>query len=223
MPDARFRRARPADAGTILDIKRAAIEELEHWQYSPEQIDVWAPKDSYVGTFEEAIVDDRFVVHVAERDDEILGYGALTVPAERIDAIYVRPDAHGEGIATALLKQLELSARFQGIDELDIVAARNAVGFYQSVGYWRLEDEVVTVEDVDVSFVRMRKDLRELDPDDIFEDVPEDRVPDDADWFELGAQSEADVDPDEWFESEADDERIDDETYEEWFGPHVED
>ncbi|MFB6143448.1 MAG: GNAT family N-acetyltransferase [Halorientalis sp.] len=204
MPTARFRRATAGDAGEILDIKRAAIEELEHWQYSPEQVEVWAPKDSYVDTFEEAIADDRFVVHVAERDGAILGYGALTVPDERIDAVYVHPDHHGEGLATALVKQLELSARFQGIEELDIVAARNAVPFYQSVGYWQLEDEVVTVEDVDVEFVRMRKDLTETDLADLFEGDDE---PADAEWADV----DTDVDPDAWFDDGGET------TPEEWF------
>jgi GNAT superfamily N-acetyltransferase len=157
MSDVRFRRARPEDAEEILSIKRDAIEDLEHWQYSPEQVQAWKPKDSYADTFAEAIDDDRFVVHVGEREGRIAGYGALNVPDERIDAVYVHPDHHGQGVATALVKQLELSARFQGIEEIDIVAARNAVPFYESVGYWRLDDEVTTIDDVDVAFVRMRK------------------------------------------------------------------
>ncbi|WP_193767603.1 GNAT family N-acetyltransferase [Halorientalis pallida] len=159
MSDVRFRRARPDDAEEILAIKRAAIEDLEHWQYSPEQVDAWKPKDSYLDTFEEAIDDDRFIVHVGERDGDIVGYGALNVPDDRIDAVYVHPDHHGHGVATALVKQLELSAQFQGIETIDIVAARNAVPFYESVGYWQLDDEVTTIEDVDVVFVRMRKHL----------------------------------------------------------------
>jgi len=154
-----FRRALPADAEAILAIKRTAIEELEHWQYSPEQVRAWAPEDSYLEAFEEAITHDRFLVHVCERDGEVVGYGALTVPEERIDAVYVHPDHHGRGIATALVKHLELSAEFQGIGELDVVAARNAVSFYESIGYRRIEDETATMGDVDVTFVRMRRRL----------------------------------------------------------------
>ncbi|WP_299268898.1 GNAT family N-acetyltransferase [Halorientalis sp.] len=159
MSDVRFRRAGPEDAAEILSIKRAAIEDLEHWQYSPEQVDAWKPEDSYLDTFEEAIDDDRFVVHVGVRDGRIVGYGALNVPDERIDAVYVHPAHHGHGVATAIVSQLELSAQFQDIEQLDVVAARNAVPFYESVGYWQLDDEVTTIEDVDVVFVRMRKRL----------------------------------------------------------------
>lgn len=205
MPTTRFRRATPEDAAALLSVKRAAIEDLEHWQYSPEQVEVWKPEDSYVDTFAQAIRDDRFVVHVAERgagddpaasdawdsaadldgDDHptVVGYGALTVPDRRIDAIYVHPNHHGEGVATSLVKQLEASARVQGIAELDVVAARNAVGFYESLGYWRLDEEVTTIEDVEVEFVRTRKDLSEPDPDDLLETAPGDPDPSPEEWF----------------------------------------
>ncbi|WP_246985068.1 GNAT family N-acetyltransferase [Halorientalis marina] len=195
MSDVSFRRASPADAEEILDIKREAIEDLEHWQYSPEQVEVWKPKDDYVGTFEQAIDDDQFVVHVAEVAGEIVGYGALNVPDERIDAVYVRPNYHGEGIATALVKHLELSAEFQGIVELDIIAAQNAVTFYQSVGYWQLEDEVATIEDVDLDFVRMRRRLEPSDPDEWFETEDVD------DEYDEGAWADHPTSPGEWFDT----------------------
>ncbi len=184
MSDVRFRRAEPEDAEEILSIKRAAIEDLEHWQYSPEQIDAWKPKDSYLDTFEEAIDDDRFVVYLGERDDRIVGYGALNVPDERIDAVYIHPNHHGHGVATALVEQLELSAQFHDIEDIDVVAARNAVPFYESVGYWQLDDEVTTIEDVDVVFVRMRKHIAEdaepFDADDDPAGAPEPAATDDS-------------------------------------------
>jgi len=194
MSDVSFRRATPDDAEEILDIKRAAIEDLEHWQYSPEQVEVWKPKDDYLDTFEQAIADDQFVVHVAETDGEIAGYGALNVPDERIDAIYVRPENHGQGIATALVKHLELSAEFQGILELDIIAAQNAVPFYESVGYWRLDDEVATIEDVDLDFVRMRRRL-DTDTDDLFAEMEVDPPAEEAEWADHPTS------PGEWFET----------------------
>jgi len=196
MSDVSFRRASPDDAEEILDIKREAIEDLEHWQYSPEQVEVWKPKDDYLGTFEQAIEDDLFVVHAAEADGEIVGYGALNVPDERIDAVYVRPGHHGEGIATALVRHLELGAEFQGIVELDIVAAQNAVPFYESVGYWQLEDEVATIEDVDVDFVRMRRRL-DADADEPFEDVDAEE-----EWTADGEWADHPTNSGEWFDSE---------------------
>jgi putative acetyltransferase len=199
MSDISFRRASAEDAEEVLDIKREAIEDLEHWQYSPEQVEVWAPKESYVDTFEQAIEDDRFIVHVAEENGILIGYGALNVPDERIDAIYVRPDHHGKGIATALVKQLELSAEFQDIGTLTIMAALNAVPFYESVGYWNLEDEVTTIEDVDLELVKMRKNLDDVNPDDWFDADPAEIQPDKGEaWFD------ADVDVEDLFETDRD-------------------
>jgi GNAT superfamily N-acetyltransferase len=212
MTDVHFRRAEPDDAEAMLDIKRIAIEELEHWQYSPEQVEAWKPEDSYLDSFEAAIGHERFIVHVAEVDEEIVGYGALNAMDDRVDALYVHPDFHGRGIATALLKQLELSAEFQEVERLDIMAAVNAVPFYESAGYWELEDEETTIEDVDMKFVRMRKQLPPEDPNTWFETASGEI--DDAEnakaWLDAAAEHERegwfsadpDADEDEWFETD---------------------
>jgi GNAT superfamily N-acetyltransferase len=221
MSDVHFRRARQDDAEAVLDIKREAIEELEHWQYSSEQVDAWKPEESYLDSFEGAITHERFIVHVAVVDDELVAYGALNAMDDRIDALYVRPNYHGKGIATALIKQLELSAEFQGIEELDIMAAVNAVPFYKSVGYWELDDEQTTIGDVDMKFVRLRKHLTAEDPDTWFETEPEEveDAEDAEEWVDAAAQHERaewfDADPededDEWFDADPDGDE------EEWF------
>ena len=48
----------------------------------------------------------------------------------------------GRGVGTAILEELESEANARGLDELSLVASRNAVGFYERRGWKRGEDLV---------------------------------------------------------------------------------
>ena len=159
MPHVQFRQATPADAAAILAVKRAAIRELTGDHYGDAQTDAWAPDDDALPSFEAAIESERFTVLLADVDDETVGYGVLNGSAGRIDAAYVHPDHARGGIATSLVGQLETRAGMRDIDELDVVASLNAVPFYESLGYWRLETETRDIGGVEIDFAVMRKHL----------------------------------------------------------------
>jgi ribosomal protein S18 acetylase RimI-like enzyme len=164
MPRLQFRQATPDDAAAVLAVKRAAIRELTGDHYADAQVDAWAPDDDALPSFEAAIESDRFTVLLAETDGETVGYGVLNGAAGRIDAAYVHPDHARDGIATSLVGQLETRAGMRDIDELDVVASLNAVPFYESLGYWRLDTEPRDIGGVDVDFTVMRKRLDADEP-----------------------------------------------------------
>jgi len=49
--------------------------------------------------------------------------------------IFVLPDLHGRGIGTLLMKHLRETARRSGVTCLHVPSSRNAVSFYQCVGF----------------------------------------------------------------------------------------
>jgi GNAT superfamily N-acetyltransferase len=159
MADLQFRVADPTDAGAILALKRVAIRELVGADYTDRQRAAWAPDDDALPAFETALRSDRFTVLLAERDGTIVGYGVLNGPAARIDAVYVHPEYARDGIATSLVRQLEMRARMRGIRELTIVASLTARPFYESLGYWKFDTTTRSVDGVDIEFIVLHKRL----------------------------------------------------------------
>jgi putative acetyltransferase len=159
MVDRRFRVAEPADAGAILAVKHAAISELTGTQYTDEQLTAWAPDDDALSDFRSAVESDQFTILLAEVRDETVGYGVLTGPEERIDAVFVHPEYARGGIASSLVRQLEMRARMQNIEELSIVASLNARPFYESLGYSNVGTKIRAIDGVDIEFVVMHRRL----------------------------------------------------------------
>lgn len=155
----RFRSARPADAGALVGVKRAGIRDVAGWDYQPAQIDAWAPDDDAVEDFRSAIQSERFVVLVAEADDDVVGYGVLSGATGTIDAVYVHPEHTGRGVATSLVHQLEERARMLALDAIELLASLNARRFYAKLGYGVVEPVERSMGESTLEFVRMRKEL----------------------------------------------------------------
>jgi len=170
------RPADPADRRGIRSAHVAAIRAFGPDAYDDRQVAAWADK----GDPEDAYPVDRdgHYLVVAEStstapdgggggddDDagEVVGYGHL-VPAERaVRAVYVRPEAAGGGVGTALLDALESRAADLRLDTLTLHASLNAAGFYERAGYERTGRETYSTvhggETVELDVVRMEKQL----------------------------------------------------------------
>jgi putative acetyltransferase len=156
------RRARTADCGRLCSITRAAIEAGGPAAYDDRQIQAWLG-----GVSPELfpVEDDDAYVRVAEADDPV-GVGWLTTdPGDHlgthvdgeITGIYVDPDSTGTGVGTTLYRDLERVAGREGVEALGLWASNNAVGFYERVGFERIAERTLTLDDVDVPVMEMRK------------------------------------------------------------------
>lgn len=141
----RIRDATREDTEAIRAVHRASIEAFAPRSYSDEQTNAWArgcDAADYASTVEAA--DSALVV--AERDDEVVGFGSLgldrpdayeTTVGAVITAVYVSPDAAREGVGTRLLADLEHRARATGVERVGLRSSLNAVPFYVARGYRR--------------------------------------------------------------------------------------
>ena len=154
-----FREASAEDATTLLSIKRAAIGGIDADVYEADQLDAWQPDAGGVSDFERAIDSDVFDILLARVDGDDIAYGVLNADAGRIDALYVRPDYSGEGIATSLVGQLESRARMYDLDRLEIVSSLNAKSFYEGLNYWQFDTKTRTIKGVELPFAIMIKHL----------------------------------------------------------------
>jgi GNAT superfamily N-acetyltransferase len=123
MPE--LRPARPADIPRLIEI-RAAVREnrLERLVIGTEE---YRP---YVG-------DGR--CWVAEQDGTIQGFAALDAEAASVWALFVGPEAEGNGLGRALLDRLILEARQRGLPTLTLetAAGTRAEHVYLQAG-WQL-------------------------------------------------------------------------------------
>ena len=147
------------DAPAVLALKRDAIRAINDASYSDAELRAWAPGGPQLETFASAIVAEQFHVLIAEIGETIVGYGVLNAADQRIEALFVDPDWNRSGVGTTLVRQLEVSATLSGSETVAVIASRNAVEFYESLGYDRDESRIRSMTDQDLTFVRMVRTL----------------------------------------------------------------
>lgn len=159
MTSVTVRQAVPEDDLDVLSVTRAAIREDAGDAYSPAQVAAWAPGIAELDDYESALRRETYLVLVAEVDDAVVGYAVLNVAEGSLLSLYIRPGRDGAGIGSTLLGHIESSARMSGVESLDLLASRNAVGFYEANGYERRGTVDREIHGETLTFVRMETDL----------------------------------------------------------------
>ena len=135
------RTAAAGDAEAIARIHHAAVHGTAAASYAPEVIESWAARLAEQ-TFEAVrgeILNDDFVVLVAEAGNELTGFGMIAASAAEVRAVYVHPDHGRQGIGAAILRQLEQQAGERKIKQLHLSSSINAEAFYAKHGYHVVE------------------------------------------------------------------------------------
>lgn len=149
----RIRTATRDDVGRIAAIHEAAVRERGPTAYDDEQVATWAePGDDPTPTD-----DDHWIV--AERDGRVVGWGRIDVDAGEITGSYVDPDHARTGVGATMIAALEGYARGQGLEEVVLAASKNAVGFYERIGYEGCGAVEHGTDAVVIECLEMRKEL----------------------------------------------------------------
>lgn len=174
------RAATPRDREAIREVHRDSIEGLGPEGYDEDQVAAWAAGcDS--ADYGAAIGSDEQYVVVAEDEGSVIGFGSLSLEDEgtsedadvedeeasataEVTGVYVHPSVARAGVGSAIYDELERRARESGVRTLELAASRNAVPFYESLGYERVREfthEFSPHEDTGVygTVVEMRTDL----------------------------------------------------------------
>ncbi|MCU4751107.1 GNAT family N-acetyltransferase [Halobacteria archaeon AArc-curdl1] len=126
------RPAQPTDGEALVAVHVAAIRELGSSAYDDEQIEAWAAKKDPSGY---PVEEETAHFVVATRDDDVVGFGHLALDAAEIRAVYVHPDHARDGVGTTILEHLERTALDAGLEDLSLLASKNAVEFYERHGW----------------------------------------------------------------------------------------
>lgn len=155
---------RPARLDDCADIHSAHEFSVryacEHY-YDDNILQAWLERLS-MDSYTEAIA--HRTVWVIEYKNHIQGFFQLNLPRAELDALYVHPFVHRQGLGTAMLQKAEQIAFNSGLGLLKLYASLNSVRFYEINGYKKISDcEVHLNPKVSVQVGLMQKYLHESD------------------------------------------------------------
>ncbi|OZM58395.1 hypothetical protein CIB95_02160 [Lottiidibacillus patelloidae] len=145
------------DTKHIMNLFRETILTVNLGDYSPKQVEVWANSNSNIVDWEMRLKNS--VTYIAEVEPKlIVGFGNYNADSE-IDLFYVHKDFQRKGIGSALLNQLEIGAKADGIKEIFTEASITAKPFFESRGYEVLKKQTKHFNGADFVNYMMKKTL----------------------------------------------------------------
>jgi putative acetyltransferase len=128
----RIRRVERADITPISRLYYETVHRVNSRDYSPEQIDAWAPR-----VYPDAFWQRRFrryFVLVAEEEGAIVGFAELA-PTGEIDCFYVHHAHQHRGVGAALMARIEREAHARGSSRLTADVSITAEPFFRRMGF----------------------------------------------------------------------------------------
>ena len=153
LPGLNIRTFQPGDALEIMRLFRDTVHNVNARDYTPEQIEAWAPALMDEPRWHERLRAN--FTYVAEADGQIVGFSELE-RSGRIGTLYVHHQYQGRGIASRLLSEMETRARALGARRLAAEASLTAYGFFQRRGF-----KLVRAQEVDRNGVSLRNFVME--------------------------------------------------------------
>jgi len=124
----RVRELNKGEEPVLWELFRGTIRNVNIQDYSPAQIEAWAPADFDTEIWKKKIHSIRpFVV---ETDGEIVGYSDLQADG-LIDHFYVHYEWQGNGVGTILMSEIERRAEESEMEILEAHVSITARGFFQ--------------------------------------------------------------------------------------------
>ena len=152
----------PEDGPTLAAIFAASIDELTGADYSPGQQAAWIASAESETAF--GLRLQGLLTVLATIDGDVVGFGSLKAP-DTLEMLYIRPDAAGQGVATALCEAFEKIAQGRGASGLTVAASDTAQAFFAKRGYAALHRETVSLGDEWLGRTLMRKSLSVSTPE----------------------------------------------------------
>ncbi len=129
----------------LFAVYYSAIHQVACRDYTPEQIQAWAPVDLDPSLWKRRILGIN--PFVAELSGNIVGYADLQ-PTGYIDHFFVSGHYSRQGIGSQLMRHLLSEAGAQGIRELTADVSRTAQPFFEKFGFTVVEQRAPVVRGV---------------------------------------------------------------------------
>jgi putative acetyltransferase len=141
------------EEGALFEVYYSAIHLVARRDYSPEQIQAWAPRDLDQGLWATRIRGIN--PFVAELAGEPVGYADIQADGY-IDHFFVSGHHGRRGIGTALMNHLLDEARAASLTELRSDVSRTAQPFFERFGFTVVEERQPELRGVVIPNALMR-------------------------------------------------------------------
>lgn len=145
-----------ADCAELAELFYETVHTVNANDYTKQQLAVWA-----TGKIDIAAWDQSFTKHntlVAQANNSIVGFGDMDHNGY-LDRLYVHKDHQGEGVATAIVNELEQQAAKNGISIFTTHASITAKPFFERRGYHIVRENKVKRNGVELLHFIMEKRL----------------------------------------------------------------
>lgn len=138
----RMRLANELDIEQIKNLYCETILSVNIKDYTSEQVALWAQRGEENEVWRKRIEEEYFVVK--EVGDQIVGFCSLRTNGY-VNTLFVHKDYQRQGIAKALLLNVEQYAKDNNITELSADVSLTANGFFLKNGYTDLGQQIVCI------------------------------------------------------------------------------
>jgi putative acetyltransferase len=146
------------DAEAIVQLFYETIHTVNLGDYSPAQVDAWAPAVPDANAWHQRMISRRTLV--AERDGAVIGFADLENNGH-IDMFFCRHDTVRRGVGSRLYQAIEEAARGLGLGRLFVEASITARPFFERQGFLVVAHNAFERNGVEITNFAMEKTLAE--------------------------------------------------------------
>lgn len=139
-----LRAYRPEDCGAVTKLFYDTVHTINTRDYSPQQVDAWAPKQPDMDRWNTSLLGHRALVAVG--NGGIWGFGDMDETGY-LDRLYVHRDHQGQGVGKALCDALESEAP----GDITTHASITARPFFEHRGYRMVKAQTVVCRGVEMT------------------------------------------------------------------------
>lgn len=142
----KLRKLTEADVDDCICLFQTTVHNINTQDYSIEQLNAWAPLvepkeiDNY--SYWQTLMKN--IAYVAEYNNQIIGFSDINNEGY-LDRLFIHKDFQKQGVAAALVKQLENEALEYRIKKLTVQSSITAKPFFLKMGFYLVEKSYLKI------------------------------------------------------------------------------
>ena len=152
----KLRKYKEKDCLVLADLFYHTVHTINAKDYSKAQVDAWATGKINIAAWNQSFCEHDTLV--AEQNGIIVGFGDMD-HSGYLDRLYVHRDYQRQGIASAIVNQLEQHALLHGISVFTTHASITAKPFFEHQGYALICENIVVRGGIPLTNFTMKKQV----------------------------------------------------------------